>query len=106
MEIHNESVPEFKSQEIELYIPHSIETEEKQEANIMRVASATRRNIPETGEAQGIADNRRSLDGRPHPHLHQHTAEVRGVECSGLYQGQKCDNDSKTFRRESEISTG
>ena len=73
-------------------IPRGVYPKETQEANIRRAAPAPWRNIPGAGETQGSASSGRALDGRPRAHVHQHTAEICGIECSGLPQGQKRDS--------------
>ena len=101
-EIHNERVPEPESYEMGLQISRGIHTEAEKETNIWSTTSALGRNVPRAGVAQGIEDSGRAHDGRPRTHVHQHSTEVRGIECSGIFERKECDPDCTEVLRATE----
>jgi IS5 family transposase len=101
-EIHNERVPEPESYEMGLQISRGIHTEAAEEARLRSAAPTSGRDVSRIGRAQGSEDCRRAPDGRPRAHLHQHSAEVRCVECGRVPQGEKRDPDSTEVRSTAE----
>gem|GEM_PF-3318355 len=91
--IRNERVPEPEPYEMGLQISRGVYTEAAEEACLRGAAPAFGRDVSRIGLAQGSEDSGRAPDGRPRTYLHQHSAEVRCIECGRIPEGEKRDSD-------------
>jgi hypothetical protein len=92
-EIHNEGLPEPEPYEVGLPISRGIYIEAAEEERPWSAAKTFGRDVSRIGLAQGSEDRRRASDGPPRTYMHQHPAELRGVDCSWVPQGERCDSD-------------
>jgi len=62
--------------------------------------------VSNTGGTEGMPDRGGAHHAGSRSHAHKHTAEVGGIECSGVYQGQECDPCSPAFLEANEELRG
>ena len=105
-EITDERVPESESHEMGLQIPRRIHPEETEAGDLRGVATAPRGGISGAGAAQGVGGGGRASDARSRAHVHQHSAEVCGVQCGGVHEGQERDHDRAAVRGRTSNFTG
>ena len=82
-----------------LQVSRCVYTETQEEAYIRCITPPNGRDISRVGRAQGIEDCGRAYVRGSRAYMYQHTAEVCGIECGGIYQREKCDTSSEDVWR-------
>ena len=72
-----------------LQIPRGIYPEEAKEGDLWWDPEIPGEDAARVSGSEGMPNCRRAPDVGSHSHVHQHPAEVLGLECSGVHQGQK-----------------
>ena len=74
-----------------LQISRSVYSKEAQESDLWRDSEVPWKDAARVSGSEGMPNCGRAPDVGSHSHVHQPPAEVLGLECSGVHQGQKCD---------------
>jgi len=100
----NEGLQESMSHEMGLQIPRCLHPEKTQESDLWEIAQAIGDGVARASRAKGVRDRGGASATGPRARLHQHPAEIRSVQCSGIHQREERNLDrAQPYGKETQL---
>jgi putative transposase len=89
-----------------LQVSHCFHTEASQEGSIWCTAATFGGDVSRVSLAQGVKDCGGAHDGRSRSHVLEHSAEVCGIKCRGIFKGKSAIQSARKLGGRQKNFTG